>query len=314
MYLYVTSNINNGHKIGITENLLERKKQYNTIFPDIDFLLSVYSYDSFFIEDSFKKRFWSYRKWSGGGDRKSEIYTLYYKHIVEHIIRCHHSNGKALLIPDMDLDPEYYTLPDEGTTHYYLSNHYFIDFKKWHVRLGGVSPRLDIGYIFQTTINHESINQKDIDEGFKWAVSHISFDGFRKSLKDIIDKSAKYAPSEVPAEKWESYQSFGKIGVVLFKNYFHALNFLQENIFDILLEEKIIKRPFSVKKLVQIRKQPGFLRDPLVKGNYKERIFFGKKFQTKKFNLGYNDEERSEVKRDMLFGKELVKYGKDYKK
>ena len=41
MYLYVTSNINNGHKIGITENLLERKKQYNTIFPDIDLLLSI---------------------------------------------------------------------------------------------------------------------------------------------------------------------------------------------------------------------------------------------------------------------------------
>ena len=312
MYLYVTSNINNGHKIGITDNLLERKKQYNTIFPDIDFLLSVYSYDSVFIEDSFKKRFWSYRKWSSGGDRKSEIYTLYYQHIVEHIIRCHHSNGKALLIPDMDLDSEFYTVPDEGTTHYYLSNHYFIDFKKWkYVSLGGVSPRLRIGYIFQTTINHESIDQKDIDEGFTWAVSHISFDGFRKSLKGIIDKSAEHAPSMVPAKKWESDQSFGKAQCMLFKNYFHALTFLQENIFDILLAERIIKRPFSVNKLTKIKKQSGFMRYPLA--NYKEKIFFGKKFQTQKFNLGYNDEKRREIKRDMFVGKELIKYGKDYK-
>ena len=45
----------------------------------------------------------------------------------------------------------------------------------------------------------------------------------KKSLKGIIDKSAEHAPSMVPAEKWESYQSFGKLGVMLFKNYFYAL-------------------------------------------------------------------------------------------
>ena len=27
MYLYVTSNVNNGHKIGVTDNLLKRKIQ-----------------------------------------------------------------------------------------------------------------------------------------------------------------------------------------------------------------------------------------------------------------------------------------------
>ena len=108
MYLYVTSNVNNGHKIGITDNLLKRKIQYNTIFPDLDFLIAVYSQDATFIEESFKRRFFHYRKLSGNSDRKSEIYTLYLKIIAEHIIRCHHATGKALLIPYTHLDPILY--------------------------------------------------------------------------------------------------------------------------------------------------------------------------------------------------------------
>jgi hypothetical protein len=306
MYLYVTSNINNGHKIGITDNLLKRKNQYNTIFPELKFLITIFSHEANFIEESFKERFFRYRKFSGNSDRRSEIYTLYFKIIAEHIIRCHHATGKVLLIPENTLEAEFYNTPYEGGTNYYLSNHYFIDYKKWtFVRNYGISERLLVGTIFQ--------HQKEI-EGKKvwgWLLKHLSFGGFRKSLKNI-EKKSKERSTPVPVDEWEEFDSFGKPQDIFFHKYYDALNYLQEEIFLILLEEKIIKRPYDINIINKFKEIRGFTKNHLAYRH--ERIFWGKRIWgwDKKFNLGIGDEKRKAIKQDTHFPEELIKYGKGW--
>ena len=310
MYLYVTSNINNGHKIGVTDNLLKRKQQYNTIFPDLDFLITVFSHDSIFIEESFKSRFFHYRKRSGNSDRKSEIYTLYLKIIAEHIIRCHHATGKALLIPENHLDPEFYKTPYDGSTNFYLSNHYFIDRSDlpW-IKRAAITERLIVGTIY---VHSKKIGN---EEKFGYLLKHISLKGFQKSIRKIekISRENPYTP--VPIEKWEEINSFGELEEVFFEEYHDALNYLQENIFLVLLEEKIITRPFDMSKINKFKQRRGFIYHP--KAYYHENIFFGKRFghgvkQYRKFNLGITDEKRRNVRKDTFFPNELVKYGKGW--
>lgn len=310
MYLYVTSNVNNGHKIGVTDNLLKRKIQYNTIFPDLEFLITIFSHETNFIEDSFKQRFFHYRKRSGNSDRRSEIYTLYLKIIAEHIIRCHHSTGKALLIPFNHLDPEFYTTPYEGSTNFYLSNHYFINRKDLPlIKRAGISERLIVGTIYQHS------KKLDNKEKFGYLLKHISLKGFQKSIKDIEKKSKEHPYHPVPTEEWEEIHSFGKLEEIFFEEYFDALNYLQEEIFLILLKEKIIKRPFDLNKIDDFKRMRGFIYNH--KAYYHENIFFGKRFghgmrNHRKFNLGIRDEKRRSVRRDSLYPDELVKYGKGW--
>ena len=310
MYLYVTSNVNNGHKIGVTDNLLKRKIQYNTIFPDLIFLITIFSHDTNFIEESFKRRFFHYRKFSGNSDRRSEIYTLYLKIIAEHIIRCHHVTGKALLIPQNHLDAEYYNTPYEGSTNFYLSNHYFIDRSDLpYTKCAGISERLIMGTIYQ---HHKKIDNK---ETWGYLLKHVSLKGFQKSIKDIEKKSKEHPTTYVPVEEWEEFDSFGDPEDIFFNDYYEALNYLQEKIFLILLEEKIIKRPFDLNKINAFKKIRGFIYHR--KAHYHEGVFFGKRFGTTysryaNFNLGIRDEKRKNVKKDTYFPKELTKYGKGW--
>ena len=312
MYLYVTSNVNNGHKIGITDNLLKRKIQYNTIFPDLEFLITIFSHDAVFIEESFKRRFFHYRKRSGNSDRRSEIYTLYLKIIAEHIIRCHHATGKALLIPANHLDPEFYNIPYEGSTNFFLSNHYFINQSDLPlIKRAGISERLIVGTIYR---HHKKI---DNNEKSGYLLRHLSLKGFQKSIKDIEKKSKEYPTTPVPIDEWEEMDSFGELDEIFFEEYFDALNYLQEEIFLILLEEKIIKRSFDLNKINKFKKYRGFIYHP--KAYYHEGIFFGKRFghtytRHSKFNLGLNDETRREVKKETNFPRELTKYGKGFEK
>jgi len=306
MYLYVTSNVNNGHKIGITDNLLKRKIQYNTIFPDLEFLITIFSHDAVFIEESFKRRFFHYRKRSGNSDRRSEIYTLYLKIIAEHIIRCHHATGKALLITEDALEAEFYNTPLEGSTNFYLSNHYFIDHSDLlYTKCAGISRRLILGSIYQ----HKN------KETWGYLLKHVSLKGFQKSIKDIEKKSKEHPTSSVPIEEWEEFDSFGDPEDIFFNDYYDALNYLQEKFFLILLEEKIIKRPFELNKINEFKKRRGFIYHP--KAYYHEGVFFGKRFGTSysryaNFNLGIGDEKRKNVKKETYLPRELTKYGKGY--
>ena len=90
---------------------------------------------------------------------------------------------------------------------------------------------------------------------------------------------------------------------------------MQEEIFLILLKEKIIKRPFDLNKIDHFKRMRGFIYNH--KAYYHENIFFGKRFghgmrNHRKFNLGIRDEKRRSVRRDSLYPAELVKYGKGW--
>ena len=302
MYLYVTSNVNNGHKIGITEDLFKRKKQYNTIFPDLEFLITIFSHDAAFIEESFKQRFFNYRKYSGNSDRKSEIYTLYFKIIAEHIIRCHHAVGKALLIPYNHLD-EYYTPPFQGSTSFYLSHHYFLEPKDININnSAGVRQRLEVGEIY----NH--VKKENNKEIYGYLLKYINLDGFKTSINSIKKKSLDYTYNQIPHEEMEEMTSFGKIEEVFFSEYYQALNYLQEKIFEILLQEKILRRPFDLEKVSKFKRQRGFIYQR--KAYYHENIFFGKNIGNKfpiyrNFNLGINDERTRNGRKEIFFPKEL---------
>ena len=56
MYFYITTRLNQGYKVGITNDVEKRQQQYTTLIPNIDFHLYVQTSSAEEIEKSFKKK------------------------------------------------------------------------------------------------------------------------------------------------------------------------------------------------------------------------------------------------------------------
>ena len=309
MFLYVVSNTNFGHKIGITDHLIKRKKHYTTIFPDIDFLFHIYSSHSYQIEESFKSRFGHYRKMFESG-RYSEVYKIYLQYICEHIIRCFHSLGEALVLNHTDHSSiEYYDDPKTGFTNFYLSQHYFLDkFKHPYKQLSnyGTNKSLYIATVRPNPNNYDAHRDK------KFILQMCNLNKFKIILSKInnLDKLKFYEKLEGD----EAIKEFGEEELLFFNNSYNAIDYMRREIFKILVETKIIKRPYLINKLGTYD-MSGALRInyPIKAKNYAEKIFYGKSFERRyhpskrktsrnirKYALGYLDEKENDKRNQRI--------------
>ena len=296
MFLYVVGNTNFGHKIGITDDLIKRKKQYTTIFPGVDFLFSIYSSHGWQIEESFKSRFSYYRKIFDSG-RKSEVYDLYWQYICEQIIRCFHSLSEAIVLNDTDHSSiEYYSNPDTGITNYYLSKHYF--YKKFkqpykYTTNYGIENSIYVGSTLPFLAKERK--EKDLDDN-RYILRHVNFKGLTDKLSKIKNlEELNYF------EKLENNDQFitefGKMSEISFENYYNSVDYLRREVFKVLTNSKIIVRPYDLQKLGTYDEKGSLRIHSSLYGanNYAENIFYGKRFGHRHQSYSYNGRKGSRI-------------------
>ncbi len=126
MYIYITSQLNQGYKVGIAEDIDQRQQQYTTLIPNIGFHAAVQTGHAETIEKSFKHRFQDYRALNFNSSKimKSEVYKVKLKYLLMHLAHCMHRFCKAFIIED---NPKAFSKNVflKNKVNLYLSNYYF---------------------------------------------------------------------------------------------------------------------------------------------------------------------------------------------
>ena len=130
MYIYITSQLNQGYKVGIAEDIDQRQQQYTTLIPNIGFHAAVQTAHAETIEKSFKHRFQDYRALNLNSSKvmKSEVYEVKLKYLLMHLAHCMHRFCKAFIIED---NPKAFSKNGllKNKINLYLSNYYFFEKK-----------------------------------------------------------------------------------------------------------------------------------------------------------------------------------------
>jgi len=133
MYFYITSKVNNRHKVGITTDLTKRILNYCTLVPDISYLIACRPINAEVIERGFKHRFKNFRPTIAGGLHrksfpKSESYEVEFKWLFLLLIHALHADNEPLVYASKKnsfLNPKDQKKKYEDKYSIELSNYYF---------------------------------------------------------------------------------------------------------------------------------------------------------------------------------------------
>lgn len=189
MYFYITSKVNDRHKVGITSDLTKRILNYCTLVPDIFYVIACEPINAEVIERGFKHRFESFRPEIAGGLHrrrfpKSESYEVKYKWLFLLLIHALHADneplvyisGKNEFLNTKDQKKKY-----ENKYSIELSNYYFKP-KKFSYESNydgslvwdGRSSWFEIGYL-------KTKKSNNIDF-FYWDLSKKNFEDIKKKI------------------------------------------------------------------------------------------------------------------------------------
>ena len=133
MYFYITSKVNNRHKVGITSDLTKRILNYCTLVPDISYLIACEPINAEVIERGFKHRFKDFRPEIAGGlyrkkFLKSESYEVEFKWLFLLLIHGLHADSEPLVYisnKNQFLNPKDQKKKYDNKYSIELSNYYF---------------------------------------------------------------------------------------------------------------------------------------------------------------------------------------------
>tara|TARA_B100000242_G_C43035200_1_gene482598 strand:+ start:1076 stop:1978 length:903 start_codon:yes stop_codon:yes gene_type:complete len=141
MYIYITTQLNQGYKVGIAEDIDQRQQQYTTLIPNIGFHAAVQTGHAETIEKSFKHRFQDYRALNLNSSKvmKSEVYEVKLKYLLMHLAHCMHRFCKAFIIED---NPKAFSKNEllKNKINLYLSNYYFFEKKSKFIQFSITKP------------------------------------------------------------------------------------------------------------------------------------------------------------------------------
>ena len=124
-------------------------------------------------------------------------------------------------------------------------------------------------------------NNYDAHRDKKFILQMCNLNKFKIILSKInnLDKLKFYEKLEGD----EAIKEFGEEELLFFNNSYNAIDYMRREIFKILVETKIIKRPYLINKLGTYD-MSGALRInyPIKAKNYSEKIFYGKSFKRPK--------------------------------
>lgn len=159
MYIYITSQLNQGYKVGIAEDIDQRQQQYTTLIPNLSFNVAVQTLNAEEIERSFKHRFQEYRilNYTSSKVMKSEIYAVKLKYLFMHLAHCMHRYCRAFIIEDNHLAFSKNSFL-KNKVNVYLSNYYLLSgphkfFSFSNINLHGLWSKIKIGEIIGESAN-----------------------------------------------------------------------------------------------------------------------------------------------------------------
>ena len=247
MYFYITSKVNNRHKVGITSDLTKRILNYCTLVPDISYLIACEPINAEIIEKGFKHRFNNFRPTIDGGLHrrrfpKSESYEVDFKWLFLLLIHALHADSEPLVYisnKNSFLNPKDKKQKYENKYSIELSNYYFKPgrFKSETDYDGslvwdGRSSWFEIGYL-------KTKKSKNI-EFFYWDISKKDFKNIQKK---IPFRRVEFYEKDERVSIRNSFTKGLKQKKIVFKssNFFLAETRAKRIIFKMLCDRKIIR-------------------------------------------------------------------------
>lgn len=247
MYFYITSKVNDRHKVGITSDLTKRILNYCTLVPDISYLIACEPINAEIIEKGFKHRFNNFRPTIDGGLHrrrfpKSESYEVDFKWLFLLLIHALHADSEPLVYisnKNSFLNPKDKKQKYENKYSIELSNYYFKPgrFKSETDYDGslvwdGRSSWFEIGYL-------KTKKSKNI-EFFYWDISKKDFKNIQKK---IPFRRVEFYEKDERVSIRNSFTKGLKQKKIVFKssNFFLAETRAKRIIFKMLCDRKIIR-------------------------------------------------------------------------
>ncbi len=214
MYLYITTRLNQGYKVGIAEDIEQRQQQYTTLIPNIGFSLFVQTGAAEEIEKSFKHKFNDFRiiNRTSSKEMKSEVYQIKLKYLKMHFINCMHLRGSSVILTDNHkcFSKNCFL---QNKMSFYLSN-YYLPYKNY-----------DTKFSHFNIISNHSIWKK-----IKIAEIDVKNAEFNKK-NELINHPSEFEYYDLDTENWRN----------IIKLYFENTNISQLE-FDKQIEKLNIKK------------------------------------------------------------------------
>ncbi|WP_440911727.1 GIY-YIG nuclease family protein [Candidatus Pelagibacter sp.] len=259
MYIYITTKLNDGYKIGIAEDIEQRQQQYTTLIPNIGFEAAIQTQYAEEIEKSFKIKFQDYRiiNRTSSKSMKSEVYKTKIDYLKMHLVHCMHRFCKTVIIEDSHLafSKNVYL---KNKVNIYLSNYYLLNKLKFinftELNDDFFSVKLKIGEITGSSALFDTGK-------FKGQKAKLKFKKFnQKNFKQFIDLFSKYFGKKKQYDlndmvKELNIEEIEKTfeGYYLYKNTYispceSSMSYISGLWFDNLINFNIL-RPYNIEKL-----------------------------------------------------------------
>jgi len=268
MFFYITTALDDGYKVGITEDIDQRQQQYTTLIPNIRFNVAVQTVHAEEIEKSFKHRFQNFRviNRTSSKNMKSEIYRVKIKYLMMHFVHCMHRYCNVVITGDNNLVFSKNQFL-KNKINIYLSNYYLPVWKNngaKFIHFGGAPisngtwVKIKIGEIIGDSAD---FNEKN--EVLKSEARLIYYDldkkDFYKCINLFCDYRGKKSQYEIEEEieKLDFKKSEEKLrGFYGISGFISPYPTAMENIsriwFKKLLEFEIL-RPYNLNKLLEYK-------------------------------------------------------------
>jgi len=248
MYLYITTRLNQGYKVGIAEDIEQRQQQYTTLIPNIDFHLFVQTGLAEEIEKSFKHKFQDFRiiNTTSTKNMKSEVYQIKLKYLMMHFMNCMHMSESAVVLNDNQKCFSKKAYLDNKMS-FYLSN-YYLPFKNYNAKF----------FHFSVLNKHSSWIKIKIGEA---DVKAAKFD----KNNDLINHEGHLTYYDFNKDDWNN----------IIKLFFEQKYETSQNQFDTIIENLNINK--KKEKLEGLKIAPGYYLSPYNRANSKLSELFFKK-------------------------------------
>jgi len=247
MYFYITSKVNDRHKVGVTTDLTKRILNYCTLVPDIRYLVACEPINAEIIERGFKHRFSYFRPTIDGGLHrrrfpKSESYEAEYKWLFLFLIHALHADNEPLVfisnknefLNTKDQKKKYEDKYSIELSNYYFKPQRFISETTYDGSLvwDGRSAWFEIGYL-------KTKKTKNI-EFFYWDISKKDFLNIKEKIPN--QRVSFYAPEDRIKIRNSLTKGLKQKKIIL-KSYglYAAQIKAKRTIFELLCDKKIIR-------------------------------------------------------------------------
>ena len=202
MYFYITTRLNQGYKVGITNDVEKRQQQYTTLIPNINFYLYIHTPYAEEIEKSFKHKFNDFRviNRTSSKEMKSEVYRVKIKYLLMHFINCIHLKEQSAIMTDKQ-SPFSSREFISDKINIYLSN-YYIPYANYSAKFLPSSSVKEHSTFFHIKIGEIEVGGAEIKDGKvikhsgKLKYIDVNLDDWQKIINLYFENNTKISQKD----------------------------------------------------------------------------------------------------------------------